>query len=136
MSQNTLTWTKPERQTTRSKVMFIGDFKEELQKVVDAMEELIENELPKHVKVDSVLAGRHEIKIRINDEEKGITRRINCIFRYHHDEMRFGSIRIELNSHEFSRETRVHFVGTFKITDRKEIGTALLGDLVRYATKE
>lgn len=105
MDQKTFTWTKPERQTSRSKVMFNGDYKEELQKTVDAMEELIETELPKHVQVDSVISGRNEIKIRINDEEKGITRRINCIFRYHHDEMRFGNIRIELNIHELSRET-------------------------------
>lgn len=90
------------------------------------MEEAIESELPKYVKIDSVLAGRNEIKIRINDKEKGITRRISCIFRYHHDEMRFGSIRIELNVHELSRETGVHFIGVFKITDREKIRAALI----------
>mgnify|MGYP001283843798 len=87
--ENTLRYTKPERQSTRSTVRFNGDFKAELQKTIDMLDVFFEAELGKYFVVDSVLSGNYEIKIRINDEEKNIRRVVNCIFRYHHDEKKF-----------------------------------------------
>ncbi len=80
-----------------------------------------------------MIAGGYEIKIRINDEEQDIRRVINCIFRYHHDEQKFGNINIELGSYELSKKTMVHFVGTFSITDRERIKRVLLEDVIGCA---
>lgn len=65
-----LQWTKPERQTPKSKVKFNGNFREELEKVITLMELYFENEFSKEIGIDSVIAGNNEIKIRINDENK------------------------------------------------------------------
>ena len=125
-----LTWTEPERQTTRSKAKFNGVFKDELEKTITMMELYFENELSELYVIDSVLAGANEIKIRVNDEEKWIRRMINCIFRYHHDEAKHGNINIELGVYEVSKKTKVHFVGTFKIKDRERIKKMLSEDVI------
>ena len=131
--ENTLRYTKPERQSTHSTVRFNGDFKAELQKTIDMLDVFFEAELGKYFVVDSVLSGNYEIKIRINDEEKNIRRVVNCIFRYHHDEKKFWNINIELASSELSKKTKVHFVGTFSIIDRERIKRVLLSDVLDCA---
>lgn len=133
MIENTLKWKKTERQWARSTVRFNGDYRAELQKTIDILELYFEAELPKSFFIDSVIAGGYEIKIRINDEEQDIRRVINCIFRYHHDEQKFGNINIELGSYELSKKTMVHFVGTFSITDRERIKRVLLEDVIGCA---
>ena len=130
MIENTLKWKKPERQWARSTVRFNGDYRAELQKTIDILDVYFEEELPKYFVVDSVLAGGNEIKIRINDDEQNIRRVVNCIFRYHHDEQKFGNINIELGSYELSKKTMVHFVGTFSIIDRERIKRVLLEDVI------
>ncbi len=131
MIENALRYNKPEKQSTRSTVRFQGDFRTELQKTIDILETHFEEELGKYFEVDSVLAWANEIKIRINDDEKNIRRVVNCIFRYHHDEQKFGNINIELGSYELSKKTMVYFVGTFNITDRVRIKKILLEDVIR-----
>ncbi len=133
MIENTLKWKKPERQWARSTVRFNGDYRAELQKTIDILELYFEAELPKSFFVDSVIAWGYEIKIRINDEEQNIRRVINCIFRYHHDEQKFGNINIELGSYELSKKTMVFFVGTFSIIDRERIKRVLLADVIGCA---
>lgn len=130
MLENALRYNKPEKQSSRSTVRFQWDFRLELQKTIDILETYFEAELPKHFVVDSVLAGGNEIKIRINDDEQNIRRVINCIFRYHHDEEKFGNINIELGSYEVSKKTMVYFVGTFSIIDRERIKKILFKDVI------
>lgn len=124
-----LQWTKPERQTPKSKVKFNGNFREELEKVITQMEEYFENEFSKEIAIDSVIAGNNEIKIRINDEDKWIQCIINCIFRYHHNEEKHGNINIELGVYEVSKKTKVHFVGTFGIREYSRIKQSILEDI-------
>lgn len=130
MQSNTVKYIKPERQWARSTVRFNGDYRAELQKTIDILELYFESELPKHFAIDSVIAGWYEIKIRVNDEAKDIRRVVNCIFRYHHDEQKFGNINIELGSYELSKKTMVHFVGTFSIVDRERIKRVLFEDVI------
>ena len=130
MLENALRYNKPEKQSSRSTVRFQWDFRVELQKTIDILETYFEAELPKHFVVDSVLAGGNEIKIRINDDEQNIRRVVNCIFRYHHDEEKFGNINIELGSYEVSKKTMVYFVGTFSIIDRERIKKILFKDVI------
>ncbi len=130
MLENALRYNKPEKQSSRSTVRFQWDFRLELQKTIDILETYFEAELPKHFVVDSVLAGGNEIKIRINDDEQNIRRVVNCIFRYHHDEEKFGNINIELGSYEVSKKTMVYFVGTFSIIDRERIKKILFKDVI------
>ena len=130
MMENALRYNKPEKQSSRSTVRFQWDFRAELQKTIDILELYFEEELPKIFVVDSVLAGGNEIKIRINDDEQNIRRVVNCIFRYHHDEQKFGNINIELGSYELSKKTMVYFVGTFSIIDRERIKKILLKDVI------
>lgn len=125
-----LKWTKPERQTSRSKVKFNGNFREELEKTVTMLELYFENELSQEFVIDSVIAYANEIKIRINDDEKWIHRIINCIFRYHHDEEKHGNINIELGVYELSKKTKVHFVGTFGIRERERIKKCVSEDVI------
>ena len=131
MLENSLRYNKPEKQSTRSTVRFQWDFRAELQKTIDLLEIYFEDELPKEFVVDSVLAGNNEIKIRINDDEQNIRRVVNCIFRYHHDEQKFGNVNVELGSYEVSKKTMVYFVWTFSILDRERIKKILLQDVVR-----
>jgi hypothetical protein len=133
MIANTLKYKKPERQWLRSTVRFNWDYRAELQKTIDMMELYFESELPKHFQIDSVIAWGYEIKIRINDPEQDIRRVINCIFRYHHDEQKFGNINIELGSYELSKKTMVHFVGTFSVIDRSRIQRILFEDVLGCA---
>lgn len=130
MLENALRYNKPEKQSSRSTVRFQWDFRSELQKTIDILDEFFEAELGKYFVVDSVLSGNYEIKIRINDDEKNIRRVVNCIFRYHHDEQKFWNINIELASYELSKKTKVHFVGTFSIIDRERIKKILLNDVL------
>ena len=44
-----LKWTKPERQTPKSKAKWNGNFREELEKVITLMEEYFENEFSKEI---------------------------------------------------------------------------------------
>ena len=130
MLKNALRYNKPEKQSSRSTVRFQWDFRVELQKTIDLLEIYFEEELPKYFVVDSVLAGGNEIKIRINDDEQNIRRVVNCIFRYHHDEQKFGNINIGLASYETSKKAMVYFVGTFSIIDRERIKKILLKDVI------
>lgn len=80
----------------RSTVMFQGKYKEELQKTMDLVEKAIEDESGKHYIVDSILGGNNNLKVRIDDPEQGVERIVNCIFRHHHTDERYGNINIDL----------------------------------------
>jgi len=98
--------------------------------MINILDTYLEQELPQYFVVDSILAGGNEIKIRINDDEQNIRRVVNCIFRYHHDEQKYGNINIELGAYELSKKTMVHFVGTFSIIDHERIKRVLLEDII------
>ncbi len=55
---------------------------------------------------------------------------INCIFRYHHDDEKFGNVNIELVASEVSKKSRLHFVGKFQILDHRTIEERVLRDII------
>ena len=70
MSSPILRFQQPEKDVIRSKVRFHGDYKEELKKLLEMAEEILEKELSLHFSVDSIASGNNEIKVRIDDTEK------------------------------------------------------------------
>ena len=110
MSSQILRFQEPEKDVIRSKVRFHGDYKEELKKLLEMAEEILEKELSLHFSVDSIASGNNEIKVRIDDTEKGITRMITCSFRHHHDDVKYGRIYVELTATELSKKPRFHLV--------------------------
>ncbi len=110
--------------------MFNGDFKAELQKTIDILEEFMEKNLREYFDVDSILGWRNNLKIRVNDRERNIEKMINCIFRYHHNEEKFGYVNIELVSYELSQKPKLHFVGRFGVLERDKINKSILEDII------
>lgn len=134
MSSSILRFQQPEKDVIRSKVRFHGDYRQELKKLLEMADMIFEKELPLHVSLDSIATGNNEIKIRINDVEKMITRMVTCSFRHHHDDVKYGRIYVELTMTEVSMKPRSHFVGQFSILDQKKICEKLLKDVLRSIT--
>ncbi len=134
MSSPILRFQQPEKDVIRSKVRFHGDYKEELKKLLEMAEEILEKELSLHFSVDSIASGNNEIKVRIDDTEKWIARMITCSFRHHHDDVKYGRIYVELTVTEVSMKPRSHLVGQFSILDQKKICEKLLKDVLRSIT--
>lgn len=116
--------------TIRSTVMFQGKYKEELKKTMDFIEEAIENDLKEHFIVDSILGGSNNLKVRIDDEDQGVERIVNCMFRHHHMDERYGNIYIDMVTTGFGIKSRLHEVGKFLITDRETMKEKVLRDLI------
>lgn len=114
----------------RSKVMFQGNFKEELQKVLDVIENAIEKDLPDRFVVDSILGGSNNLKVRIDDQEEGVERIVNCIFRHHHNDERYGNIHIDLAISGLGVRPRFHTVGKFSLLDQEMMKEKVLKDFV------
>ncbi|MDD5376658.1 MAG: hypothetical protein PHH16_00920 [Candidatus Gracilibacteria bacterium] len=114
----------------RSTVMFQGKYKEELQKTMDAVESAIEKESGKHFVVDSILGGNNNLKVRIDDPEQGVERIVNCMFRHHHTDERYGNVHIDLVTTGLGIRSRSHTVGKFGILERETIKEKVLRDLV------
>jgi hypothetical protein len=119
-----------ETKKSGSKVMFNGDFKKELQKTIDVLGEYIEKNLSTDFEIDSVIWWRNSLKIRVNDAEHNVNKMIHCIFRYHHDEEKFGYVNIEIVASEHSKETKLHFVGRFGVLERDTINKNILEDVI------
>ncbi|MCK9272704.1 hypothetical protein M0P65_04110 [Candidatus Gracilibacteria bacterium] len=114
----------------KSKVRFKGKFEDEFGKTVDLVEDFLEKELEKHFKLDSIISGNNNLKIRVNDAEQGIQRIVNCVFRYDKTDIKFGYTHIELASSELSKKSKLHYVGKFSITNREKIKEKILKDLI------
>lgn len=114
----------------RSTVMFQGKYKEELQKTMDAVEKAIEDGSGKDYIVDSILGGNNNLKVRIDDPEQGVERIVNCIFRHHHTDERYGNINIDLVTTGFGIKSTTRELGKFSIVDCETIvGKVLKGIL-------
>lgn len=114
----------------KSKVMFAWNFKAELAKLIDKLEETFEAIQTKHFVVDSAIPGNTNIKIRLTDTELGEQMIVNCVFWYHHDDKRYGRINIDLVTSGYTQKNKVHFVWTFGILDTAGIEQKVCHDLV------
>lgn len=114
----------------RSTVMFQGKYKDELQKTMDIIEKAIEDESGKEYIVDSILGGNNNLKVRIDYSEHGVERIVNCIFRHHHTDERYGNINIDLVTTGFGIKSSTRELGRFSILDRKTIQTKILENIL------
>lgn len=119
----------------RSTVMFQWKYKEELQKTMDIIEKSIEEDLWDYFIVDSILWGNNNLKVRIDDQEQGMERIVNCMFRHHHTDERYGNIHIDLVTTGLGIKSRLHKVGKFSVLDRETIRERVLKDLVMCVKK-
>ncbi|MDD2916964.1 MAG: hypothetical protein PHH70_03935 [Candidatus Gracilibacteria bacterium] len=119
----------------RSTVMFQGKYKEELQKTMDMVEKAIEDESGKHYIVDSILGGNNNLKVRIDDQEQGVERIVNCMFRHHHTDERYGNIHIDLVTTGLGIKSTLHNVGKFSVLDRETIKKRVLKDILLCVKK-
>lgn len=96
---------------------------------MDMLEEAIEEGMESHFEIASIIPGNTNLKIRINDDEHG-ARIVNCMFRFHHNDTKFGNIHVDLISSGLSKKPKTHLVGKFDITDHETIRDRVLADLV------
>ncbi|EKD44384.1 MAG: hypothetical protein ACD_71C00154G0001 [uncultured bacterium (gcode 4)] len=127
---NALRLRELERNSIKSRVKFIWKFKDEIEKTIDMVEAALEKDLRKYFEVDSIVYGKNNLKIRMHDEEQGIVRIINCVFRYDKTDIRYGNTNIELVSSETSKRPKFHTVWKFSILDREKIVEKVLKDLI------
>ncbi len=109
---------------------FFRDFKVELQKTLLELETLLTLELWKLFTVNSIFLGNNDIKIRIRDESLWLDKIVSVIFRYHHDDEKYGNVHVEIVAYELSKKTKTHFLWRFLVTDRKNINKEVLGMLI------
>ena len=63
---------------------------------MDIVEEAIEQDFQKNCIMNSILVGNNNIKIRMDDQNWGTTRIVNCVFRYNHTDERYGNVNVDL----------------------------------------
>ncbi len=68
--------------------------------------------------------------MRIDDREQGVERIVNCMFRHHHTDERYGNIHIDLVTTGLGIKSKLHEVGKFSILDRETIKEKVLKDLI------
>jgi len=120
---------------TRSTVMFHGDYKRELEKLLDVVDSAIENGLPEHLVVDSILGGNNNLKVRLEDTEHGVERIVNCMFRHHHTDERYGNIHIDLVTNGHGLKSELTSIGKFSIVDHATIREKILRGIVSCVKK-
>ena len=97
---------------------------------MDFVENAIENNLTEYFTVDSILGGNNNLKVRIDDHEQGFERIVNCMFRHHHTDERYGNVHIDLVTTGLGIQTKKRTIGKFGILDRETIKESILKNLV------
>ena len=100
----------PDRKTIRSKIMFSGNFKQALHEAIEAIESYIEEDLGTVFPELSVIASNSGIKIRLRDEYGNVLGIVSCIFRFHHDEMKYGNVFIDIGVQSLSEKSSLQVV--------------------------
>jgi hypothetical protein len=95
---------------------------------MEMLEAAIETEAAGHLEIASVIPGNTNLKIRIGDEHG--TRIVNCVFRYHHNDTKFGNIHIDLVTSALAKKPETHVVGKFLVTDHDGIRERVIADLI------
>jgi hypothetical protein len=118
---NTLSRTVVDPLSSKSKVKFFGDFKAELRKTLLLLEKELTIEIERDFTLDTFDVGTYDIKIRVRDESKGTQKIISAIFRFHHNDEKFGNVHIEVLVSELSEKNKSEFLGKYLVTNRKKI---------------
>ncbi len=95
---------------------------------MDMLEETIESEMVGKLEISSIIPGNTNLKIRICDEHG--SRIVNCVFRYHHNETKFGNIHVDLVTSALGKKPKTHVVGKFLVTDYESIRERVIADLI------
>lgn len=121
MSLDTLRRTAIEHSWPRTRVKFFGDFRLELEKTLSELEKTLREEIPLHFTLDDIDVGNNDIKLRVRDESVWSEKIVSAIFRYHHDDAKYGNVHIEILASEVSQKNKSHFLGKYLVTNRKKI---------------
>lgn len=105
----------------RTRVKFFWDFKKELEKTLLELEIALTKEISAHFTLDTLDVGNNDIKIRVRDESIASQKILSAIFRFHHDDEKYGNVHIEILVSEVSRKNQSLFLGKYLVTDRKNI---------------
>lgn len=128
---NTLKCTMVHPLASKSKVKFFGDFKSELRTTLLEIEKLLKIRAENDFMLDWIEVGNHEISIRARDGEDGAKKIVSAIFRYHHDDEKYGNVHIEIVVSELSEKNISHFLGKYLVTNRKEITPNVVHTMLR-----
>ena len=107
--------------TSKSKVKFFGDFKSELRITLLEIEKALKTRVESDSLLDWIEVGNHEISIRARHTVDDPQKIISAIFRYHHDDEKYGNVHIEIVVSELSEKNIVEFLGKYLVTNRKKI---------------
>lgn len=119
-------WKKP----IKSKSRFSGDYKKELAKLVDSLDETFENPTDwGHFVIDSVQSASTNVRLRVSDPDFGGQMIVNCVLWYHHDDEKYGYVNVDLVTSGLSRKTETRFVGKFNVSDHEAIVEKVCRDL-------
>ena len=110
--------------------MFQGKFRDELEKTMDFIEQTIDQYNGDWFDIDSVTSGNNNLKVRLTETEHNMEMIVNCVFRYHHNDERFGYIDIDLTSSGLRRKSEYYYVGKFSILDRDTMKERILMGIV------
>ena len=121
MSFDTLRRTAVVHSWPRTRVKFFWDFKKELEKTLFELEIILTKEISAYFTLDTFDVGNNDIKIRVRDESVGSQKILSAIFRFHHDDEKYGNVHIEILVSEVSRKNQSLFLGKYLVTDRKNI---------------
>jgi hypothetical protein len=70
------------------------------------------------------------LKVRIDDPEQGVERIVNCMFRHHHTDERYGNIHIDLVTTGLGIKSRLRELGRFRILDREIIQDEIIKEIL------
>ncbi|MDD4151281.1 MAG: hypothetical protein PHR68_01580 [Candidatus Gracilibacteria bacterium] len=120
-----------EKETIKSKVMFSGKYRDELEKLMEMLENMIEKEIVTKYEVISISYGNNYFKVRLKNSEEGIEKLLNCALKYTKNDERYGYINPEIGVHQFSKKTVIHEIGKFHIMDKENILKLFLNNLIK-----
>ena len=131
MSPITLTRTLIDPLTSKSKSKFFGDFRGELLGIISELEILLSTEIAIHFTLDSLITGANDIKIRVHEDSMGLEKIVTVIFRYHHDDEKYGNVHIEIMTYELSQRNKPRFLGKYFVMNRKKIIKNVCDEVIR-----
>jgi hypothetical protein len=128
---NTFTRTVVEPLTSKSKVKFFWDFKAELKKTLQEVEKVLIQRVEEEYTLDFVDVGNNDIRIRVRDEDLNSQKIVSAIFRFHHDDEKYGNVHIEILVSELSEKNQSQFLGKYLVTNRKKIVPDVVNMMLR-----
>lgn len=120
-----------EKETIKSKVMFSWKYRDELEKLMEMLENMIEKEIVTKYEVISISYWNNYFKVRLKNSEEWIEKLLNCALKYTKNDERYWYINPEIWVHQFSKKTVIHEIWKFHIMDKENILKLFLNNLIK-----